>query len=62
MNAYRLLTRTVLGLTAALLLVLPVAADTEADAPLREDGIYCFSREELDTFEKMLKALSREVR
>lgn len=48
MNAYRLLTRTVLGLTAALLLVLPVAADTDADAPLREDGIYCFSREELD--------------
>ncbi|MBO4418646.1 MAG: S-layer homology domain-containing protein [Oscillospiraceae bacterium] len=48
MKAYRLLARPMLGLMAALLLVLPVAADTDVDAPVPEEGLYCFSREELD--------------
>ena len=48
MKAYNFTARLALGLLAVLLLVLPVAADTAADAPVPEDGIYCFSREELD--------------
>lgn len=49
MKANHSLLRPVLGVMAALLLVLPAAADSSADAEIREDGIYCFSREELDT-------------
>lgn len=52
MKAYHLLTRLALGLLAALLLVLPVAADVDTDAA-QEDGIYCFSREELDEREAL---------
>lgn len=48
MKVYNLLARLALVLTASLLLALPVAADTSADAEVQEDGIYCFSREELD--------------
>ena len=48
MKATHLSLRLALGLLAALLLVLPVIADSSADAELQEDGIYCFSREELD--------------
>ena len=47
MKAYHLLTRLALSLLAVLLLALPVAADVDTDA-VQEDGIYCFSREELD--------------
>ena len=48
MKAYHLLARLVLVLIASLLLALPAAADAGADAETQEDGVYCFSREELD--------------
>lgn len=37
-----------LVLSVSLLLALPAAADAGASAALPEDGVYCFSREELD--------------
>lgn len=48
MKANKLFVRLGLGLLAVLMLSLPVAADSAADATLPEDGVYCFSREELD--------------
>ncbi len=48
MKAYHLPARLALGIIAALLLALPTAADNDAAATDQEDGIYCFSREELD--------------
>lgn len=48
MKATNLLARTALVLAAFLLLRLPVAADSAADATLPEDGVYCFSHAELD--------------
>lgn len=48
MKANHLFARLALVLTAFLLLTLPVAADSAADAALPEEGVYCFSREELD--------------
>ena len=49
MKANRMLLKLALSVMAALLLILPAAADSAADAEVPEDGIYCFSREELDT-------------
>ena len=52
MKAEKMLGRLALGLLAALALALPVAADTDGDAaaeaPVPEEGLYCFSREALD--------------
>ena len=52
MKAEKTLGRLAVGLLAALTLALPVAADTDgnaaADASVPEDGLYCFSREDLD--------------